>query len=89
MTNKSLTATEAKNRFGDLVELARAEPVTIMRNDRPVAVVLSPSEYARLTANDDAYWGEQAEVLSKRDFMSAKDSQAFINDILNAPDSAI
>ena len=88
MTNKSITATEAKNRFADLVDLARTEPVTITRNDRAVAVVLSPAEYARLTTSDDAYWGEQAARLDRDDFMSPAESQDFLKTILNASDTA-
>lgn len=88
MTNKTITATEAKNRFADLVDLARTEPVTITRNDRAVAIVLSPAEYARLTTSDDAYWGEQAKRASVRDFISPTESQEFLNTILNAPDTA-
>jgi antitoxin Phd len=88
MTNKSITATEAKNRFADLVDLARIEPVTITRNDRAVAVVLSPTEYARLTTSDDAYWGEQAKQVSAEGFLSVTESQDFLNKILNAPDKA-
>jgi len=88
MTNKSITATEAKNRFADLVDLARTEPVTITRNDRAVAIVLSPTEYARLTTSDDAYWGEQAKRVSAGDFISVTKSQDLLNTILNAPDKA-
>jgi prevent-host-death family protein len=88
MSNKSITATEAKNRFADLVDQARTEPITITRNDRAVAIVLSPTEYARLTVSDDAYWGEQAKKISTDDFHSAEESQAFLNTILNASDKA-
>ena len=88
MTNKSITATEAKNRFSDLVDLARTEPVTITRNDKAVAIVLSPAEYSRLLLSDDAYWGEQAEKAKHdNDFLSTKNSQDFLNAILNASDS--
>lgn len=88
MTNKSITATEAKNRFADLVDSARIEPVTITRNNRAVAILLSPMEYARLSASDDVYWGEQAKRVSMGDFISASESQNFLNTILNAPDKA-
>ncbi len=88
MTNKSITATEAKNRFADLVDQARTEPITITRNDRAVAIVLSPTEYARLTISDDAYWGEQAKKMSADNFLSTEESQVFLNTILNASDKA-
>ena len=44
------SATDAKNRFGELLEAARKEPVHVQKNGRDVAVVLSPEEYARLSA---------------------------------------
>jgi prevent-host-death family protein len=44
----SITATEAKNRFGELLDMARREPVQIQKNGRAVAVMLSPEEYRRL-----------------------------------------
>ncbi len=86
MTMTSITATEAKNRFADLVDLARTEPITITRNDRAVAVILSPAEYAKLLASDDAYWGEQAKKTKASDFLSTAQSSEFLNSILNAPD---
>lgn len=86
MTNKSITATEAKNRFADMVDLARLEPLTITRNDRAIAVVLSPAEYAKLVASDDRYWGDQAKKALDNDFLSAGESQGILNSILNASD---
>jgi prevent-host-death family protein len=84
MTNKTITATEAKNKFADLVDLARIEPITITRNDRAVAVVLSPSEYSRLILSDDAYWGEQAKNIKSTELASHDESRDFLNSILNA-----
>ncbi|ABS65802.1 prevent-host-death family protein [Xanthobacter versatilis] len=51
---KSLSAREAKNEFGRLIDLARAEPVTIEKHGRPVVVVMSVEEYERLTVADSA-----------------------------------
>ena len=45
---KKLAALEAKNRFGELLDTAQREPVTIEKHGRPVAVVLSNSEYREL-----------------------------------------
>ena len=88
MTKTSITATEAKNRFAEMVDLARTEPVTITRNERAVAVVLSPTEYSRLVVLDDTYWGERANNVKKGDFLSTAKSGEFLNSILNAPDKA-
>jgi len=43
-----MTATDAKNRFGQVLETARTEPVHVQKNGRDVAVVISPEEFERL-----------------------------------------
>ena len=45
---KFMSAKEAKNGFGLLLDTARAEPVTIEKHGRPVVIVLSTVEYERL-----------------------------------------
>lgn len=44
-----ISAREAKNGFGRLIDLARAEPVSIDKHGRPVVVVMSIEEYERLS----------------------------------------
>ena len=50
----AITATEAKNKFGQVLEMAQAEPVRIQKNGRDVAIVLSPEQYGVLVANSNA-----------------------------------
>ncbi|RFF27851.1 MULTISPECIES: type II toxin-antitoxin system Phd/YefM family antitoxin [unclassified Wenzhouxiangella] len=45
---KHVTSTEAKQRFAAILDAAQHEPVTIKRQNREVAVVLSTREYERL-----------------------------------------
>ena len=47
---KSITATEAKQKMGELLESAILEPIVVLKgkNKRPVAVVLSYREYKSL-----------------------------------------
>jgi prevent-host-death family protein len=47
---RTLAALDAKNRFGELLDTAQREPVTIERHGRAVAVVLSAEEYGELQA---------------------------------------
>ena len=49
---KSVTATEAKNRLGAILDEAQREPIVIRRQDRDIAVVLSMAEYERLRAGN-------------------------------------
>ncbi len=44
---KIMQASEAKNRFGELLESSATEPVVIRKNGRDVAVVVSKAEYDR------------------------------------------
>lgn len=41
---KTITSVEAQNRFGELLDNAQREPVTITRRGRPVAFVVSPED---------------------------------------------
>lgn len=51
---KRVSAAEAKNAFGHLIDLARHEPVLVEKHNRPVVVVLSIEEYDRLTGGASA-----------------------------------
>jgi prevent-host-death family protein len=45
-----MSARDAKNGFGRLIDMARAEPVAIEKHGRRVVVVLAVEEYDRLVA---------------------------------------
>lgn len=45
---RSLTSVEAQNRFGELLDAAQREPVSITRRGRPVAFVVSPADMKEL-----------------------------------------
>ena len=47
---RTMAALEAKNRFGELLDTAQREPVTIEKHGRAVAVMLSAEEYKELEA---------------------------------------
>jgi prevent-host-death family protein len=50
---KTLTAKDAKYGFGLLIDLARAEPVTVAKHGRPVVVVMAVEEFERLKAFEE------------------------------------
>lgn len=49
---KTVPATEAKNRFGAILDDAQREPVVIRRQERDIAVVLSMADYERLRSGN-------------------------------------
>lgn len=46
---KIMSARDAKNSFGLLLDRARAEPVQVEKHGRPVVVVMSVEEFQRLS----------------------------------------
>jgi prevent-host-death family protein len=63
---KTIPATEAKNRFGAILDAAQREPIVIRRQDRDVAVVLSMADYERLrSANIRAFLDLRDEVAAE------------------------
>lgn len=51
---KIMSAREAKNGFGLMIDTARAEPVLIEKHGRGVVVVVSVEEYKRLSGAPNA-----------------------------------
>ena len=45
---KSFSASDARNRFGQLIDMAQAKPVRVQRQGRDVAIVMSPEEFRRM-----------------------------------------
>jgi PHD/YefM family antitoxin component YafN of YafNO toxin-antitoxin module len=51
---KIISARQAMNAFGLMIDTARAEPVHIEKHRRGVVVVIAVEEYARLTGGPNA-----------------------------------
>lgn len=63
---KTIPATEAKNRFGAILDAAQREPIVIRRQDRDIAVLLSMTDYERLrSANVAALLGLRDEIAAE------------------------
>lgn len=45
---RTMSAIDAKNRFGRLLDAVQREPVTVTKNSRPTAVMLSIQNYERM-----------------------------------------
>jgi prevent-host-death family protein len=49
---RTISAKDAKYNFGELIDTARAAPVTVVKYGRPVVVVMAVEEYKRLKGLD-------------------------------------
>ncbi len=81
---RETTATEAKNRFGQLIDMAMIEPVAIDKKGRHVAVMLSYTEYSRLAELDDRYWGEKALSALQNGFVAEEQGNQWLQEKLHA-----
>lgn len=50
---KTMSAREAKNAFGLMIDIARAEPVLVEKHGRGVVMVISVEEYERLSVRSE------------------------------------
>lgn len=82
----SMSASYAKNNFGELLESARSNPVKIEKNGRAVAVVVSLEDFERMEAMEDSWWAKKAEEASKEGFLGQEESEKFLAEMMNAKD---
>ena len=52
---ETLNATDAKREFGEVLLKAQKEPIGINKNGKPVAVMVSATEYEELTSLRDEW----------------------------------
>jgi prevent-host-death family protein len=81
---RTVSAKEAKDGFGALLDTAQREPVTITRKGRAVAVVLSREDFERLEALEDAHWGQRARAAAADGFVGPDESRKFLTNLLDA-----
>jgi len=83
---KKISATEAKDNFGELIDTAQKEPVEIQKKGRAVAVVVSLEEFKRLEALEDSWWANEAQKALKEGMLGQKESENLLAGLLNAKD---
>jgi antitoxin Phd len=72
-------ATDVKNRLGAYLDAAQHEPVVIEKSGRKIAVLMSATEYDRLQAIEDAWWGERAQAAEASGRATSEQVLALVN----------
>lgn len=82
-TMDTLSANDAKTHFGDMLLKAQRSPIQINKNGKPVAVVISTEEYARIEALKLRLLQSRA-VQAKADIAAGKmvDGESFFDELL-------
>ncbi|MDX2254848.1 MAG: type II toxin-antitoxin system Phd/YefM family antitoxin [Pseudanabaenaceae cyanobacterium bins.39] len=81
---KTLGASEAKNRFGELLDLARREPVQIAKKGRSVAIMMSIEEFERFLDLENQFLALKADQAKQEGLIGITESEALLSEILNA-----
>ena len=81
MSMQSISASEAKNRFGTYIEAALIEPVLIERSGRPAVMLISVAEYQRLKRHEQQHWAslEAGYAAMAADEVREQEAGAWIN----------
>ena len=78
-----ISATEAKVHFGKLLDTARRENVSIEKQGRSVAVILSQEEFDRLKDVEDLLWPFRADSAKRSGLLPIEESEKFLDDLLH------
>ena len=77
---KTMSAVDAKTRFGQFIDAAQREPVIVTKKDRPVGVFFSIDDI------QDTIWGEEVSRANSEGYLSAQDSADRLNALIHAGD---
>ena len=80
------SATDAKNKFGEVMDAALREPVVIQRSGRNAVVMMAYEDYEALLAQVDGQWGLGATKSKEEGFIGATKSKQLLDRLLNAED---
>lgn len=72
----TVAATELKNKFGQIIDQARREPVLVQSYGRDMVVILDHAEFQRLCQLEDLYWIARADQARKSGFLSPDETVA-------------
>ena len=76
---KIVTASEVKNKFGQVMEMARSEPVLVQTHGRNSVVILDHVEYERLRRMEEARLGDRTKEATRSGFVGAETTSASLH----------
>jgi len=78
---KSMTSSEARQSFSTMLSTVSHEPVSILKQDKEVAVVISSTRYKELKKLEDILYGKAAELAIQEGFASKKETEDLLDSI--------
>lgn len=81
---EKIPASEAQNKFGELLDSALREPIEITRKGRSVAVILAFEEFVRLTNSEDELWALRAKQAREEGYIGTQESDELLKELFSA-----
>ena len=78
---KVLSSTEVRQNFSAVLSNIETEPVSISKQDKAIAVVMSQKRYNELKRLEDILYGKAAELAIQEGFASDIQTQDLMNSI--------
>ena len=82
------TASDARRRFGRLLETVQREPVTITKNGRALAIIVPSSDNDLILEMqeflEDRQWCERISEAERGGYIGARESKRILREALNA-----
>ena len=78
---KTITSTEARQNFSSVISTVETNPVTISKQDKDVAVIISSARYQELKKLEDILYEKAAELALQEGFVSNKKAQDLLDSI--------
>ena len=74
----NVSASEAKQKFGQIIDSARIAPVIVEKSGRESVVIMSIDRFRELQRLEDSYWIVQAEEGIKSGFVGQEKALQFL-----------
>jgi len=78
---KIISLTEARKNFSAVISALEDSSVTISKQDKDIAVMLSPARYQELKKLEDILYGKVAELAMQEGLVAKKEAQDLLGSI--------
>ena len=82
-TELAFAATEAKQKFGEIMDAAQKAPVVVTKSGRPHVIMLSIETYTKLQEYEDQYWAAKADEGVKSGFLGPEATMKYLLEKMN------
>lgn len=78
---KTITSTEARQSFSSVISEVENEPVSISKQNKEVAVIISSARYKELKKIEDILYGKAVELAIQEGFATDKQAESLLASI--------